>query len=337
MSEWRKVINSGSQAELESLHIQGDPGTYEVVTENPTVPEQNFYLKSFNDGVNGPATESGDNPWLSETSHSNASETPWKIQFVNASSQYFPFEVHDGGNSGGTYGTGPLGGVAWDGVDTEDVKDQDESLPFLHADTSDLANTGEFALVTPKIRLTQYHSDSKLVFYFHMTSPQLASPPGTLTVWSSTSPDYHYGGSTYSLSNANQFLLKYFIGWDDTGEPEYSTENDISGRHQLNQSDAYRRCEVDLDDLTLDTDQYIWIKYVGGGNAWGDLALGHIYFTTTVDSTTTVTYPNPNLKVYATDIRFHNLPISDPGKVGQLWKDDSGQNSPLSYIRVSAG
>ena len=42
------------------------------------------------------------------------------------------------------------------------------------------------------------------------------------------------------------------------------------------------------------------------------------------------------LQVNASDIRFHNLPTSDPHNPGQLWKDNSDGNTALSYIRVSA-
>jgi hypothetical protein len=333
MSEWRKVINSGSQAELESLHIQGDPGTYDIVYPGSNGPEQNFYLKSFDDGVNGPVTEPEDNPWLSETSHSNASETPWKVMYIEGSSLYVPFEVHDGGDHGGTSQTGPLGGVAWDDVDTEAQKPVDLNLPFLHADTTSPQFSSEFALVSPKIRLTENHSNSKLVFYFHMYALEaMDGEPGTLSVW--VSP------SAISINPSTQLQLTYFNGYyDGSGNPQYSTANDISGTQQSNQSDTYRRCEIDLDSLTLDTDQYIWIRYVGDGNAYGDLALGHIYFTTTESPPdTTVTYSTPNLKVVSDAIKFYGLPPDDPHVEGALWRDDQGiEGATKSLIQVSQG
>jgi hypothetical protein len=329
MSEWRKVINSGSQAELESLHIQGDPGTYDEVISGSNGPEQNFYLKSFDDGINDEVTPAN-SPWLSEPTHSNASGTNWLVHDGavggGESTNYVPFEVHDGGSQGGTSYTGANGGVAWVGVDTDWTKSVDETLPYLHADTSDPAYSAAFALVSPKIRLTENHSSSKLVFYFHMYAGQgAAGEMGTLKVWSSTSPT--------SLSGATQLTLVRWTGYSP------ASENSISGNQQSAQSDPYWRCEVDLDGLTLDTDQYIWIRYIGGGTAYGDCSLGHIYFTTTESPPdTTITYSTPNLKVVSDAIKFHGLPTSDPHELGALWKDDQGvEGATKSLIQVSQG
>jgi len=137
--------------------------------------------------------------------------------------------------------------------------------------------------------------------------------------------------SSSSLVTAEHLQLTYFNGSGNT------TAYSIAGSQQSNQNHPYRRCEVDLTGLSTTEPEYIWIIYQGGGDHRGDCALGHIHFTTldTPDNVITTTSAPVALKVYSSDIKFHNLPTSDPINPGQLWKDDDG-TAHLSYIRVSA-
>jgi len=348
MSNWEKVIYSGSQAELEALRIDG---VSEITDSSPgdPGPEQNFYLKAFDEDISGPVLPSN-SPWLSAATHSNASGEPWVVNSgsfndgytppfddpSDASDYYgfhYPFEVHNGGSSGGSSGTGPDGGVAWTdptgSIPME--KNIDETLPYLHADTSDVENStsgltaggpsGIFSLVSPPIQLTSNHSNSKLVFYHHMYSA--GDTMGTLKVFKCS--------SSSSLVTAEHLQLTFWDGASERGG--YS----IVGPQQASQSDPYYWVEVDVSGLSTTEPEYIWIIYQGGGDYQGDCALGHIHFTTTdtPDDVITTTSAPVALKVYSSDIKFHNLPTSDPNNPGQLWKDDS-DGGALSYIRVSA-
>ena len=352
MSDWEKVIYSGSQAELEALRING-PGLSTTTSPGDPGPEQNFYLKAFDEDISGPVLPSNSS-WLSAATHSNASGEPWVVNsgsFTGGESEsedpdpsdasdyygfHYPFEVHNGGAGGGSDGTGPNGGVAWTDLSNtvSPEKDIDETLPYLHADTSDVENPndpsgataggeyGIFSLVSPPIQLTSNHSNSKLVFYHHMYSA--GDTMGTLKVFKCS--------SSSSLVTAEHLQLTF---WDGEG---VRGGYQIAGSQQTSQSDPYYWVEVDLNGLSTTEPEYIWIMYKGGGHHQGDCALGHIYFTTTdtPDEVITTTSLPAALKVYSSDIEFNNLPNSDPINPGQLWKDDSAGGA-LSYIRVSAG
>jgi len=350
MSEWRKVINSGSQAELESLHIDGE--TSITTTEDVYGPEQNFYVhQGFDQWVNGASNGAA---WTTLATHSNDSGTPW---IVNSGSiiegfhgdgistedtdayglytMHYPFEIHNGGNNGGNTGTGPDGGIVWGGPGADSTKAISYSGvdAWLHADTSAITSytpeaggiTGVFSLVSPRIELTENHySNPKLIFYQHMYSSN--NMMGNLKVFRCS--------SATQLGSATLLPLTYY-----DGTAVMATGTVISGNQQTNQTDPYRRVEVDLSSLSTSSAEYIWIIYKGGGSSRGDCALGHIYLQApeAPQSVTTTTNPPVALQVNASDIKFHNLPTSDPETQGQLWKDNLGGNGALSYIRVSAG
>jgi hypothetical protein len=328
MANWKKIIYSGSHADLETLRLQGG-GTQYVPNPNLDLEgDQNFYVGSLG---TSPGQGSQTHDWLTDPANSNgASDWIMNEGSTAVTDQAIPqsnhalFDFSPAGNNGGSGNTGPNYGLP---SDTEPDNDMTKAHwgnneSYLHADTSGGQN-GPFSIVSPEINLAN-ETNAKLIFYVHMYSSD-DDTMGTLRMYWST--------SNSSCNAQNPLQLRYVVA---NGTTWSSNVTSISDRIQTAQASPYNRVEVDLTGET--GTGYVWFMYVGASEYRGDIAIANIYFQSDP-------YPDeileeiPALRVDSNQIIFKNLPNVDPGIAGRLYRVPQSGPYPdqAGNIKISTG
>lgn len=254
-----------------------------------TIPNPNFHLNNLQ--LSNDTNWSGSSTSSWKNGISGVDQSPWTIGVP---------EQDDSPNTGPKYGV--VGSIH---DDTTEI--QVTHASYLYTELSYLNSGDDFYLRSPKINLTDV-TKARLVFYFHAFGAQM----GRLQCRISSDPN-----------NPPESGILSFDYINTAGQWEMNVTN-IPGQMHYNETSAYNRAEIDLDEVE-DGDKYIWIQYTGlGENPLGDFAIGNIYLT----SETTIP---PILDVDASSIDFTNLPTVDPQVPGRLYTNTTG------YIFVSSG
>lgn len=347
MTNWRKLIYSGSQAELGSLHISGTNATQTIVNPSYLPYDQILWLHDF----------TGDNDdWKDADTNSNATSGSWISEVRQVIIDGFPsvehkqFDVVSQSLSfpEATSGTGPSHGLANPVPNTFPIVrtlSQGVGAPFLYTETSDPLNR-TYSITSPLIDLTDWGS-KKLIFYFYMFGANC----GNVKVYTSTS-------NTEITGPPRE--LRYST-WPGPGNPN-PTQNEQfysdtvfqigPGQVQESADTTWNRAEVDLQNTAEPVvasnelnEGYIWIVYESGdadpftdpNTIKGDFAIGNLFlqlgeYEQPLQSIITA----PALEVDGTNIQFHGLLPYDPHEVGALYKETYPDGS-ASFIKISNG
>jgi len=344
MSNWKKIIFDGSQAELRTLRLSGTDETVSIFNPEFTYPSQDFWLRDFS---------SDNNAWKTNPANLNAGLTPWLSQDRNVeveSADAFPHKHFDiSGQSPETSGvmdstTGPNHGINNTGQtpnQTGMTLPQTTDTNFLYTETSDSGNF-TYSITSPLLDLTLW-TTKKLVFYFYM----FGSNCGNFKVYTSTSNDHITGPPREFKYTANGTGLEF-------GDTLAGPVTELAGQQQTDNSSNWHRAEVNLASTTTPPTQandlqggYIWIVYESGdddptsnpNSIKADFAIGSLFLETSgYSGPITVDVLKPSLSVVSNAIKFYGLPTSDPEVAGALWqKPGTNLNSAISYIMISDG
>jgi hypothetical protein len=224
---------------------------------------------------------------------------------------------------------------------------------YLYAETTDLDNY-TYSITSPLINVTDY-ATKKLVFFFHLHGAN------------SGHFEVHTSPSSESLYVSTQMAMQYsnWPGISGAMPQQPDTDDHWSGgdsnpnvgalligpgQIQASGSSPFNRVEVDLATFTSG---YIWIVYESGDPSSplydqdsSDFAISNLYLNLggyTQPETIPVVAPTPTLKISQasgyTNIRFLNLPESNPGIPGALYKreDPVVGFGEQSLIMISTG
>ena len=346
MNNWRKIIHSGSQAELEALRLSGTDS--QVTVPNPGLCAQDLWLHDFTIPAEEFSNYGNWTGWKSNQANLNASLTPWisfmRIVEVDGAPDaiHFPFDI-SGQNPTYAPDHGPNHGLANTEPNTFPsalVLPQSSDAPYLYVE-SGAGLTRAYSITSPLINLTDWFT-KKLVFYFYL----YGSNAGSFKVYTSTSNEDIDGPPRELNYFASSIGPGESLTIDDTltGPVTQVGPNQI----QTSANDAWNRVEVDLastgDSEITDNEfntGYIWIVYMSGpddvSNPWeSDFGIGNLFLKLDdYEGTDNIDVQAPSLKVVSEDIRFHNLQPNDPGVPGALYKEDFGGSQ--SFIKISNG
>lgn len=286
MPEWKKVIYSGSSAELKSAYL-----SHEGQSTSP-----NFHLQTF--PPPGAVFGSDDDPTAWVNAPIYGGETLQAAPFS-------PLSIHHPNFNS------PIGGP-FNNITQDETLVSVATVEYLYA-LSDVNGQyvpqgGYFVLRTPRINLTGT-TNRTLVFYAQMYESSNRLTVGYSTDnsdWASSTPLMfrHYIHHLYDFN---------FDSWSDWNTEHATPFNDATDPIF---NPKWARVEVDLTPIP-DEDVYLYIKFkVGTGvTAKGNLALCNIYLNTTSTSALRVDGPN---------IDFLNLPSADPYIEGRLYVQPFG-------------
>jgi hypothetical protein len=314
MSDWKKLQLTDKHAELKSLRLSGTTTASMIADPNYDTTAQDLHLQNL---------FGGNLAWLDNVDNTNAEGDPWiseyrEVDILGSGAVLHRLFIASDGSSTPDSGTGPDYGIAATSNATQATIQQTGGARYLY---TDIDNEGlvTYSMTSPHLDLTHY-ATKKLVFYFFL----YGSNCGTLKVYTSTSADHIEG----------QQLIMNYTG--ENGTFAY-THYHIVGQIQTDSDDPWHRLEVDLSTENTNgnptlNEGYIWIVYEsdGGNSEDPDLAELSIcnLFLELDDLTVPLELPyaadDPTLKVYTsganTNVSFLNLPESNPGIPGALYK-----------------
>ena len=295
MSNWNKIIVSGSRAQVSSTAIDGIPANI-----------THFHLSSIGPNWDGPSTNEDD--WYNHSSATPVGSDGYQLQWEWATDSG---GGTPSGQSGGPSVTGPINGpVDWE-IDEDLVKNQTAgNSAFLYTEVSSQADDADdvFYLRSPKVTLPP-SGQTKLVFYAHAIGTAL----GTLDVWFGPDPDF--------ISNATS--ITSYTRYVDINGDWYEGPWTAGTNLQSAQSSPFHRVEVDISSVTeaLYSEGYIWFEHKGVPGWSGDFAMANIYMTTDYGT------PGVALQVDSGVVSFPNLQVG--GSVATDWAVTSDLNGLL--------
>ena len=368
MSNWKKIQLTDHDSELKTLRLSGT--TSGGMQPNPSYDPtgSNLHLHDFAGDTDDYLTTGsnifpdGTGTWTSTSSFIfGGPDTIDNIENSQGFVQHTPFypSYQAPGYSTPSSNTGPDHGITPSTSSTAKNVAQSADSLYLYAETSD-ASESVHSIISPELDLSSYTS-KKLVFYFHMFGENC----GRFRVLHKSSLD--------SLSGAIQLLIKYSNWPGENGsipleggleESSYwsgGSQNPSDfvivvgepGQIQVSGSSPFNRVEVDLETMTFPS--RIWIVYESGNpdldnpsNQYkADFAIGNLYleldgYTIPAEIPNIAAVPTLKLNYPGTsdgDIRLLNLPESNPGIAGALYKHVDPEIGPLgqSVIMISTG
>lgn len=252
MSNWEKIITSGSHAELKSIFISG----------MDVIPTSGFHQTDFaSDGTSNNFWDPGNSGWVNGIDNSQK------------------FTAMPSGGSTPTLNTGPMDGPN-SLVDQDLTKAQSSGNPYMYIEATGFLAT-DFKLRSPIINLTN-HTNNRLIMYVHSYTPStVALPPGIR---------FRYGASTDNILPAEAIPWRgYKILGDEWSNWNSGM---VYSYWNFNNSDAFVRIEVDLDVIPDgDHYVYAEFKTDSGSDA-GDLAIANMYLSADTVPDLEVTHAN---------------------------------------------
>jgi hypothetical protein len=286
MSNWNKIIVSGSRAQVSSTAISGIPANI-----------THFHLSSIGPGWDGSPTH--ETAWYNHASSTPVGSDGYQLQWA------WTADSGDGTTSGTT---GPVNGpVDWE-IDENLTKAQTAgNSAFLYTETSSPRDDADdvFYLRSPKVTLPS-SGQTTLVFYVHAVGSDI----GTLDVW--FGPDHDFITNATDITSYTRYVDINFNWYEG---PWTAGTNLQSG-----QSSPFHRVEVDISAVTetLYSEGYIWFKYNGASGYAGDFAMANIYMTTDYGT------PGVALQVDSGVISFPNLTVGSSGTNWGVTSDSNG-------------